>query len=97
MERRQVAITTTRLKQEIKAYKKECENKHKRPSYRGLAKRLHISDATICHIVNNNYEHGKPYTSKPGSKRCIANKDFAIIRNLYKRNSTKSTPINKRV
>lgn len=63
-------------------YKNECDKRQKRPTYKGLAYRLKISSQTVGNVNKGKY-NGTPYGDKEAVVRCVANKDFEIIQNLY--------------
>ncbi len=56
---------------------------NKNPTRKGLAQWLHISTSTINRVICGCY-NGKIYGIVPHCTRCIANKDFALIRSVFK-------------
>lgn len=81
-------INSTTLTDITTDYMNECHQKHIKPTYKGLAQRLDITGHTIGNIIRGTY-NGKPYGDKPGHKRCIDNKDFEKIREVYEAYSKK--------
>lgn len=75
-------INTDILTEKATDYLNRCQEKHKRPTYKGMGKALNISGRTISNVVHGEYNH-TPYGIKEHHNRCIANKDFELIREVF--------------
>ena len=64
----------------VDGYLNECKGQ---PTRQGLADYLGISHQTISNVINGRF-NGFIYTPKPHITRVFANKDFDIIRQLFK-------------
>lgn len=80
-------ISTDILKEKVTEYTESCHKNHKRPTYKGLSRALNISGQTISNVIRETYNN-KPYTKHPHITRCIDNKDFELIQELFKVDST---------
>lgn len=74
---------TERLNELIDDYLNHCEA----PTKKGLAIWLCTSPSTINNVIRGFYNH-KPYGLVPHSTRVIDNKDFTLIRSLFKAERT---------
>lgn len=75
-------IPTPQLEQEVHIYLNECEQNHRKPTYKGLASLLAVSPKTIGNVVHGLY-NGHRYTDTPHATRCIDNSDFELIQGIY--------------
>lgn len=69
------------LNMAIKDYLYHCGDKP--PTRAGLADWLSISHQTVSNVINGTF-NGFSYTDKPHVNRIIDNKDFVLIRALFK-------------
>lgn len=76
-------IITDILEQTTKDYLEKCKRAHHKPTYKGMGKALGISGHTIGNVIKGKY-NGIPYGNKPSAKRCIDNKDFEILQEVFK-------------
>lgn len=63
-------------------YRERCKRTNHRPTYKGLALMIGISDTTISNVVHGLF-NGHEYTDKPHATRCIDNNDFEVIQGLF--------------
>ncbi len=75
-------INSTTLHERVQTYTDNCKRLHTKPTYTGLAKQLEVSGQTIGN-VNKGMYNNKPYGKEPHATRCIDNKDFDIIRDVF--------------
>ena len=80
-------IETTILQTKATEYMEQCKARNRKPTYTGLSKILNVSAMTIGNAIRETYNH-KPYTKHPHITRCIDNKDFELIQDLFKVDST---------
>lgn len=59
-----------------------CLKKDKKPTYRGLAHALGVSESTISNVVHG-FFNGHKYTNTPHIRRCIDNSNFEIIKHIF--------------
>ena len=81
-------INSTTITDKTTEYLNECLKKHRKPTFKGLGKELHISGHTIANVYKGRY-NGKAYGLIPGHRRCIDNKDFETIREVFEEYSMK--------
>jgi len=75
-------IDTKTLETEIQGYNETCRRTNHRPTYKGLATLIGISDTTISNVIHGHF-NGNEYTNTPHKTRCIKNADFEIIRSIF--------------
>lgn len=69
-----------KLTEAVADYMYHCKNQ---PTRQGLADWLCVSHQTVNNVINGTF-NGLPYTNRPHINRIINNKDFALIRSLFK-------------
>lgn len=75
-------INSTALTDITTEYLNKCLKKHRKPTFKGLGKELHISGHTIANVYHGKY-NGIVYGDKPCKHRCIDNMDFDIVREVF--------------
>lgn len=70
------------LQEKTNEYMQKCHQTHHKPSYRGLGEALNISGQTISNVCRGKYNN-IPYGLIPNHARCIDNKDFEYIQNVF--------------
>jgi len=68
----------------IDLYACQCEKDHVQPSVKGLAECLEVSPCTLFNVIRGTYNNGVEYSNKPSHNRKINNKDFELVRELFK-------------
>lgn len=76
-----VMYDTDKLKSLLDSYLIQC-NGH--PTKQGLAIWLNTTPTTIYNYINGTYNGGFTYGKEPHINRVVDNKDFAMIRDLFK-------------
>ena len=76
-------IATESLIDAVRRYGEYCDRRNKRPTYEGLSHVLGISAPTVAHVVSGYYANGKLYSPCPHPLRCIDNRDFPLVRELF--------------
>ena len=75
-------FNTESLQAKADEYTGKCYRTHQKPTYKGLASMLNVAPQTIANVYKGTYNH-KPYGIIPHHTRCIDNKDFDIIREVF--------------
>ena len=75
-------IDTDLVNSKTQVYWTFCIQTDKRPTYKGLAEILGVSESTICNVVHV-FFNGHPYTDKPHVMRCIDNSNFETIKQIF--------------
>ena len=75
-------IDTTTLNIKVNKYIDSCNKTNHKPTYKGVGYILGISGMTISNVVKGEYNH-IPYGNKEHHNRCIANRDFEVIKGIF--------------
>lgn len=78
-------IDTTVLVNRVSTYVEQCKAGKRRPTYYGISNALGVCPQTIANVCSGKF-NGNDYTDTPAPTRCIDNKDFDIIKDLFKGN-----------
>ena len=72
-------IETDVLHSLVGVYLSYCMDGQQKPTQKGIAACLGVSQSTISNVVRNSF-NGHTYTDRPQINRCINNNDFEFIK-----------------
>lgn len=76
-------INTVELEDSTRKYLENCIQRNKKPTFNGLGTVLGVSGQTLRNVFRGCYKSDLLYTDTPHPTRCIDNKDFEIIQNVF--------------